>query len=525
MSAKQLGFGSSFKMLTRDKGWLKPVMVLTLVGWIPIVGQIAILGYAYEWARLTAWGVDAAPKQRGVDYGKVMTTGARAFGVIILMNIVISLLSVLVPVLGVSTVGILSLVSPLGALSLLTSGALLGAVAWLVVSTLASTFVSVCALRAAIYDRFSAGWRVDRVFQMVVRDFGGFMHTFLISLLVNLLPFAFALVALIIGGFFVSVGVIGFDHMGSGYAVWTSFPLSLVMSLSLIAVVLVVLALFVFECLGVIAQLVSVNAVGQWVQRFDVSRWGTSADPLPTDVPHRNGSGPSGSAPLPPADSNADGAPDASASAEPPVAPAADAGIDGAVGSAATASAAAPAVSAGAVGGDASVSGSASAGVPAASADAAVANDAVNGSNAPAVSAFNANVGDMPPVQPAAHEGENNDAAGEQSGAQATGAAPVSPAADAASWFAPMPASDAAETAPLPPVPDADAAAAKASVPADAAPTTVLPAASDDYVIDIETPADDEPLATGAGESSAPGASDELHAAEKDQRDKDQTAQ
>lgn len=79
MNAQNLGFMSSWHMLTRDKGWVKPVLVLTLVGWIPILGQIVLMGYGLEWARLTAWGVDAAPKQRGVDYGKVLSTGGRAF--------------------------------------------------------------------------------------------------------------------------------------------------------------------------------------------------------------------------------------------------------------------------------------------------------------------------------------------------------------------------------------------------------------------------------------------------------------
>ena len=92
MNARNLGFVSSWHMLTRDKGWLKPVLVLTLVGWIPILGQIALLGYGMEWARLTAWGVDSAPKQRGVDYGKVLSTGGRAFLVTISMGIVVALI-------------------------------------------------------------------------------------------------------------------------------------------------------------------------------------------------------------------------------------------------------------------------------------------------------------------------------------------------------------------------------------------------------------------------------------------------
>ena len=47
MSARNLGLMSSWHMLTRDKGWLKPVMVLALVAWIPIVGQIVQIGRAH----------------------------------------------------------------------------------------------------------------------------------------------------------------------------------------------------------------------------------------------------------------------------------------------------------------------------------------------------------------------------------------------------------------------------------------------------------------------------------------------
>ena len=59
MLSNELGFTTSWKMLTRDKGWIKPILLLTLVGWVPILGQIAVLGYGLEWARLTAWGIGA----------------------------------------------------------------------------------------------------------------------------------------------------------------------------------------------------------------------------------------------------------------------------------------------------------------------------------------------------------------------------------------------------------------------------------------------------------------------------------
>lgn len=437
MSAKQLGFGSSWRMMTRDKGWLKPVMVLTLVGLIPIVGQMAILGYAYEWARLTAWGVDAAPKQHDVDYGKVMTTGAKVFALSFLMNIVIGALSVVIPILGVGTIGVLGLFSPFAAAGALASGVALGTVAALIVSTLAATFISVCALRMTIYDRFGAGWRLDRVFQMIGRDFGGFMHAFLISLIANLLPFAFAMVAFVLGGVVLGVGAAGFGY-GYTYYGWAA---STAMAFALAAVVVVVIAAFAYGCLTVIAQLVSINAVGQWVQRFDVARWGTSADPLPAGVPHRGDDGPSSgsAAPLPPS-----GAASAEASTQQ------GAGYE----SAASAPTAAAEVAGAAVG-------AAAAGIAAA----AVAEN------------------DAPPAAPA---GDAAETAPLVPHGFDTGFDADAPTADDAAQTGVVPA-DEALTEALPAVPDevaAQGAKADAAVPAevsdassadDVAPTTVLP--------------------------------------------------
>ena len=48
MLSQQVSFTSSWHMLTRDKGWIKPVLILALVGWVPIVGPMAILGFGFE---------------------------------------------------------------------------------------------------------------------------------------------------------------------------------------------------------------------------------------------------------------------------------------------------------------------------------------------------------------------------------------------------------------------------------------------------------------------------------------------
>ncbi len=228
MQTGEVGFMSSWRMLTRDKGWVKPLLVLTLVSWILILGQIAVLGYGLEWARLTAWGVESAPKQRGVDYGKVISTGARAFLITMSQAFVCGLvLQILFPgslaalmaapkqrgvdygkvistgarafLITMSQAFVCGLVlqilfpGSLAALMAMTTGGsglansvilASGATFFLldlVIIVFAGTFLQAAALRGTLYDSFSAGWRLDRLFQMVVRDFGGFCKVLLVT--------------------------------------------------------------------------------------------------------------------------------------------------------------------------------------------------------------------------------------------------------------------------------------------------------------------------------------------------------
>ena len=141
MNAQNLGFMSSWHMLTRDKGWVKPVLVLTLVGWIPILGQIVLMGYGLEWARLTAWGVDAAPKQRGVDYGKVLSTGGRAFLVSLSLGFVIAL--------------VLQVVFP-GSLYMLFTGLTAGNAVSVATAMASGAAGKLCTIPASYYNRYRA---------------------------------------------------------------------------------------------------------------------------------------------------------------------------------------------------------------------------------------------------------------------------------------------------------------------------------------------------------------------------------
>lgn len=296
MLAHDLSFSASWKMMTRDKGWLKPILVLTLIGWIPILGQIAILGYGFEWARLTAWGVDAAPKQRGVDYGKILTTGGRAFVISLAVNVVLGILESLIFGVEMGALGLFgSSSSVLGSFAVAGALGVSGAAAifFEIVNMLVGTFIMVAVMRATIYDDFSAAWRIDRLFQMISDDLGGFLRVYVISLIAGLVKWLYSLILgfvatiVVMGG---AVGVMAYGYgtglMGHGAErMLINALLNMGPAVLLLVVVLGVLAMFLGGVISTAMQLVTINATGQWFTRFDLARWGVSSAPLPAGVP------------------------------------------------------------------------------------------------------------------------------------------------------------------------------------------------------------------------------------------------
>lgn len=313
MNAQNLGFMSSWHMLTRDKGWVKPVLVLTLVGWIPILGQIVLMGYGLEWARLTAWGVDAAPKQRGVDYGKVLSTGGRAFLVSLSLGFVIALvLQVVFPGSLYMLFTGLTAGNAVSVATAMASGAAMS-ILTMVASIAMGTFLQAATLRATLYDSFSAGWRLNRLFQMIGCDFGGFLKVLLVTLIGGAISGVYAFVVSLVLMLVVMGGVMSataFVGLSGSYMNGWHFLLEQLLRIGagplLLFIVVVIALAFVGSAISTAMSLVSMNAMGQWFCRFDVHRWGVSADPLPSDVPHRGGASDSGmGAPVNPTASDA----------------------------------------------------------------------------------------------------------------------------------------------------------------------------------------------------------------------------
>ena len=269
MASSNRGYWSrSWELLTRDEGWIKPLLVLGAARLIPIVGYFGVDGYALEWARLTSWGIDSSPKQKGVDISACIKTGAKAF--VVSLGYVVALLvlqGIIASVFNGSLGGLLEM-----ALSLLATGVIV-----------------VAKLRATIYQTIGAGYEIPRIIDMIKRDYKGLLRIvglqLVIGLVICLVISLFASIALVMNmGAFVSL-------INESYYDDLEIVRATLSWMGQIMPALFVLAYFA-SILYSFSNLIVTTATGLWMRQFDVQNWGESSDPLPTTAPGTPAAGP-----------------------------------------------------------------------------------------------------------------------------------------------------------------------------------------------------------------------------------------
>lgn len=266
MASDKRGYWSrSWALLTRDEGWFKPLLVLAAARFVPIVGAFGADGYALEWARLTSWGVDSSPKQKNVDVAACIKTGAKAFVVALGYYLAMMLLRViLVPLLG----------------------EVLGSIFALALSVFTSTLVLVAQVRATIYQTIGAGYQVERIIDMIKRDYKGLLRivglTLAVSAVLGLL--VILIVALV---FAINVGAAMSDVSGMSLYYYSDEQVALRFVISALSnsLPIICILMYLFSILHTATNLILSTSVGLWMRQFDVTNWGDSSDPLPTTSP------------------------------------------------------------------------------------------------------------------------------------------------------------------------------------------------------------------------------------------------
>jgi hypothetical protein len=73
-----MDFGLAFSYVFEDEDWIKKIVITGIISIIPIIGQIALLGWSLEVARRVIRG-DATPLPDWSDFGGLLTLGVKAF--------------------------------------------------------------------------------------------------------------------------------------------------------------------------------------------------------------------------------------------------------------------------------------------------------------------------------------------------------------------------------------------------------------------------------------------------------------
>ncbi|MDY4522620.1 MAG: zinc-ribbon domain-containing protein [Atopobium sp.] len=263
----------SWHMLTREKGWMKAIILLTLCGLIPIIGGLVVLGAAFEWARLTAWGVESSPKQKSIDFGKCLKTGFFAF---IIMLIVQAILHIVMAVV-IAIVPFLTILS-------------------FPVLLFGEVVAGVIALYATIYGRFSAAMSFSNLWKMISHDWKGLLKItgdqIILGLILSAIGFIWTVVIgiLLLGtaapGLAGDISRLASPYVSSGSE--ASIVLDIISRLITAFLPLVVLSWIAITFSSVFTLLLSYNMMGLWMLQFRVSEWTNPDDPLPTPLTSPN---------------------------------------------------------------------------------------------------------------------------------------------------------------------------------------------------------------------------------------------
>ena len=263
----------SWRMLTREKGWMKAIILLTLCGLIPIIGGLVVLGAAFEWARLTAWGVESSPKQKSIDFGKCLKTGFFAFIIMLIVQVILHIVMAVV-------------IAIVPFLTILSLPALL----------FGEVVAGVIALYATIYDRFSAAMSFSNLWKMISHDWKGLLKItgdqIILGLILSALGFLWTIVTGIIllgtaaPGLAGEISQLANPYVSSGSE--ASIVLAIIARLITAFLPLIVLSWIAITFSSVFTLLLSYNMMGLWMLQFRVSEWTNPDNPLPTPLTSPN---------------------------------------------------------------------------------------------------------------------------------------------------------------------------------------------------------------------------------------------
>ena len=260
-------FARSWALLTLEKGWWKPVLIMALFGLIPVVGILALVGYALETARVTAWGINAGPKQKDLKFGTYIVTGFKAAVIALAFGLAYSIAT-----------GILSFIPVINLILIPV---------FIVAAFVYPLFINVVQVRASVYGRISAGFAFKNIFEMIKHDMGGLFRIFGMGIVLGIVT---SIIMGIIGGSAAISMIVNIGTQALTIARTQNVTDQSQVGLIMLALLArgfiqmgpIFLAIgYIGHVVGLIVMLLMQNAIALWMRQFNVAAWGQSNDPLP----------------------------------------------------------------------------------------------------------------------------------------------------------------------------------------------------------------------------------------------------
>ena len=263
MDSNQGYLSRAWHDLTQDPKWWQPILILSLVSFIPIVGNLFVAGYLLDWAREGAWGMSRGFTHKMGNAAKRLKWGFFAVVIAICWTLPVSIIG-----------SCLSILPLIGVIIYIASYVLT-----LILSVIAT---SAC-VRMSIYDKIGAGLQFTRIWNMARQDASGLARCFFISLL-KVVPVIIAIVIICA----ISIPLMLAGGMGS-YAVMSNpsdadAMIALVSAITgggLLVVIIVLAVLFVAVVAYTACEALAYRSYGYWVAQFEPAKWNGVNDPMP----------------------------------------------------------------------------------------------------------------------------------------------------------------------------------------------------------------------------------------------------
>lgn len=178
-----MNFGKAFTFVFDDRDWLRKVAINALIGLIPIVGSIYVLGWGLEVARRVA--ARSATPLPDVDFGTYLGHGFKAFVVALVYTLPIWVITI--PIAIVAALADSAGVDGDALYTILTITNVCGGLLLLVYSLLLGLMIPAAFTRTVVRGSISAGLQVGAVVDMVKAAPGAYLLTLVGTFVAGLL--------------------------------------------------------------------------------------------------------------------------------------------------------------------------------------------------------------------------------------------------------------------------------------------------------------------------------------------------